>query len=44
MIIMPIIFHIGSISPKIIHIRMAVNTGRTLLNTLARVTPIFRTV
>ena len=41
---MPINFQTGSISSKIIHISMAVKTGRILLNTFARVTPIFRTV
>ena len=40
----PTNFHTGSISPNIIHMSMAVKTGRTLLNILARVTPIWRTV
>ena len=42
--IIPIIFHTGSRSSNINHINMAVKTGRILLNTFARVTPILRTV
>ena len=43
-IIIPIIFHAGSTSSKANHMSKAVKIGLTLLNTFARVTPIWRTV
>ena len=43
-IIIPTTFQIGSISSNSIHMSNAVKIGRTLLNTFARVTPIFLTV